>query len=352
MNCDVPSAIISSPVPKQIEQAEPGGVTCTKRSSGLTIWSKSTFQPTVVAVERLRPVHVGDGQRDQLDLVVHVLSLRSCSVFQPRDRSGQVLTAFPANLADSLFSGQHVAMPVDVVPYSADWPAAFDRVAVVLRRRSWKCPSATVDLVGSTSVLGLAAKPVLDIDVIVDGPDVPAAVVALDGLGYVHRGDLGVTGREAFGAPDDDPRRHVYVCRSGTLSVRNHLAVRDVLRSRTDLPDEYVAVKLALAAGHAMDTTTYLARKSDVLQKVLAESDLTDAELRVIRRLNDPSAAHGHAPGDDLTPRFTRVRREPSVRWRGCTPRLGRRSAGAGALVRRVPWGPTVKVRPWGLVQV
>ena len=157
--------------------------------------------------------------------------------FEPRAGSGQLLTAFPANLADSLFSGQHVAMPVDVVPYSADWPAAFDRVAVVLRAALVDVPSATVS------------------------------------------------------------RRHVYVCRSGTLSVRNHLAVRDVLRSRKDLCDEYAAVKLALAADHAMDTTTYLARKSDVLQKVLAESDLTDAELRVIRRLNDPSGLAGTPPG-------------------------------------------------------
>ena len=40
------------------------------------------------------------------------------------------------------------------------------------------------------------------------------------------------------------------------------------------------------------------------------------------------------------------------VRWRGCTPRLGRPGSGEGAVVRLVPSGPTVQVRPWGLVQV
>ena len=81
----------------------------------------------------------------------------------------------------------------------------------------------------------------------------------------------------------------MYVCRAGTLNVRNHLAVRDVLRRRVDLRDEYAAVKIELAADPTMDIDTYIARKSQVLQNVLAESDLTEEERRAIRELNDPS---------------------------------------------------------------
>ncbi len=181
-------------------------------------------------------------------------------------------------------------VPVEVVPHDPGWPASFERVAIDLRAALEDVPTAVVEHVGSTSVPGLAAKPVLDIDVIVPGDDVPAAVAALEARGYVHRGDLGVAGREAFLAPDDDPRRHVYVCTAGSLNVRNHLAVRDVLRARPDLRDEYGAVKLALAADPAMDIDTYLARKSPVLQKVLTASDLTDDERLQILRLNDPTA--------------------------------------------------------------
>ncbi|QBX55120.1 GrpB family protein [Nocardioides seonyuensis] len=185
-------------------------------------------------------------------------------------------------------------MPVEVVPYSADWPGQFDRVAADLRAAVAHVPSAAVEHVGSTSVPGLAAKPVLDIDVIVEPEDAPAATAALESIGYVHRGDLGVTGREAFTAPDDQPRRHVYVCLRDTLNVRNHLAVRDVLRARPDLRDEYAAVKLSLAADPGMDIDTYIARKSAVLQEVLAASDLTEEERLQILRLNDPD---GGAPG-------------------------------------------------------
>ena len=173
--------------------------------------------------------------------------------------------------------------------YDPSWQDRFEKVAAVLSGALADGPAASVEHVGSTSVPGLAAKPILDIDVIVAPEDVSAAVAALVRIGYVHRGDLGVAGREAFLAPDEDPRRHVYVCAAGTLNVRNHLAVRDVLRRRDDLRDEYAAVKLALAAEPDMDIDTYIARKSDVIQKVLTASDLTDAERRQILSLNDPS---------------------------------------------------------------
>lgn len=180
-------------------------------------------------------------------------------------------------------------MAIEVVAYRAEWPVQFERVADDLRGALRTVASATVEHVGSTSVPGLAAKPILDIDVVVDGPQVGKAVAALERIGYKHRGDLGVSGREAFIAPDDQPRRHVYVCRRGTLNVRNHLAVRDVLRRRPDLREQYAEVKLRLAADCDMDIDTYLAGKSAVLQNVLADSDLTPEERHLIWKLNDPS---------------------------------------------------------------
>jgi GrpB-like predicted nucleotidyltransferase (UPF0157 family) len=177
-------------------------------------------------------------------------------------------------------------MSVEVVDWSPVWAEQFDEVAAVLRDALVDVPSAVVEHVGSTSVPGLAAKPVLDIDVVVPAADVPAAVDALESVGYVHRGDLGVTGRAAFHAPDG-PRRNVYVCTAGTASVRNHLAVRDVLRARDDLREAYAAVKRALAADPVMDIDTYLAGKSAVLQQVLeASGRMTPEELDAIRRLN------------------------------------------------------------------
>ncbi len=118
---------------------------------------------------------------------------------------------------------------IEVVPYRSEWSAQFERLLDVLRPALLALP-ATVEHVGSTSVPGLAAKPVLDVDIVVPPEDVGRAVAALVSLGYDHRGNLGLTGREAFTSPDGDPRRNVYVCATGTIHLRNHLAVREVLR--------------------------------------------------------------------------------------------------------------------------
>ncbi len=182
-------------------------------------------------------------------------------------------------------------MSVEVVAWSPDWAVQFEHVAAPLREAVADIPGARVEHVGSTSVPGLAAKPILDIDVIVDAEHVRPAVRALEGLGYVHRGDLGIAGREAFRAPDRSPYRHVYVCAAGTMNLRNHLAVRDVLRRRDDLRDAYAAAKVALAADPAMDLDAYLAGKSAVVQEILRTSgEFTHEELLAIDRLNDPSA--------------------------------------------------------------
>ena len=76
------------------------------------------------------------------------------------------------------------------------------------------------------------------------------------------------------------------MCVEGTLHLRNHLAVRSILRERADLRDRYGAVKTELARDPGMSIETYLALKSPVLQEVLALSDLTDAEKEAILALN------------------------------------------------------------------
>ncbi|MDR7254404.1 GrpB-like predicted nucleotidyltransferase (UPF0157 family) [Nocardioides sp. BE266] len=175
---------------------------------------------------------------------------------------------------------------IEVVEWTPRWAEEFEAVAAVLREALADVPTAVVEHVGSTSVPGLAAKPILDIDVIVAADDASAAISALESVGHEHRGDLGVRGREAFHAPGP-PRRNVYVCTAGTPNVRNHLAVRDVLRSHDDLRDAYADVKRALADDPTMDIDTYLAGKSAVLQQVLeASGEFSEAELDAIRRLN------------------------------------------------------------------
>lgn len=177
-------------------------------------------------------------------------------------------------------------MPITVVPYSEEWPQQYEKVANSLRGMLSQVPVVAIEHVGSTSVPGLAAKPILDIDIIVQREHLPAAIGALSVGGYVHLGDLGVTDREAFRPPDADPARHVYLCVDQSLHVRNHLAVRSVLRSHPDLRDAYGAVKQELADDPTMNMDLYIAGKTEILQAVLDQSELSAEDKLKILQLN------------------------------------------------------------------
>lgn len=177
-------------------------------------------------------------------------------------------------------------MRVEVVPYDPEWPATFAAIEEAIRAALSGLSFVGIEHVGSTAVVGLAAKPIIDVDIIVALDDVDAAIKALEGAGYSYRGEMGIADRHAFYAPADAPVQHTYVVVDGCLSLRNHLAVREVLRTNDDLRERYGHQKLELAATEWESIDTYTEAKSALLQEVLASGDLTDAELREISEAN------------------------------------------------------------------
>ncbi|MBK5333233.1 MAG: GrpB family protein [Ilumatobacteraceae bacterium] len=175
--------------------------------------------------------------------------------------------------------------PIVVVDYDPQWPAAFSTIRVTLETALASVPVLGIEHVGSTSVPGLAAKPVIDIDVIVDRSHVGDAAAALESFGYAPLGDMGVPDRYAFKAPSDAIRQNTYVIVDGCLSLRNHLGLRDVLRGDTELRDEYSSVKRRLAAA-TDDIDVYVDGKIDVVRRVLARAGLADGELYEIEAGN------------------------------------------------------------------
>ena len=77
--------------------------------------------------------------------------------------------------------------PVEIVDYDPAWTAQFAEIAARVHTAFADGPLLAIKHVGSTSVVGLAAKPIVDIDVIVASRDaLPDAITRLAGLGYVH----------------------------------------------------------------------------------------------------------------------------------------------------------------------
>ncbi len=117
--------------------------------------------------------------------------------------------------------------------YDAAWPAFFrfmkERLQVLLVGSG-----AVIEHVGSTAVPGLAAKPIIDIDVVVpSGADLPDAVRRLESGVHPPRRP-GIPGREAFDVPADLPYHHLYVVAAGTKPHLDHVLLRDYLRSHSD----------------------------------------------------------------------------------------------------------------------
>jgi GrpB-like predicted nucleotidyltransferase (UPF0157 family) len=175
---------------------------------------------------------------------------------------------------------------VDVVPYDPTWPAAFESIRVELTKGLGRVPVVAIEHVGSTSVPGLAAKPVIDVDVVVSGDNLQEAVEALEAIGYRRLGDLGVPDRHAMAPPAHGPRRNVYVTVAGSLALRNHLGVREVLRADPELRDLYGDLKRAVAEREFDGIGDYVAAKSGVLQVILERAGIGTEERSAIEEVN------------------------------------------------------------------
>ena len=117
-------------------------------------------------------------------------------------------------------------------------------------------PVMAIEHVGSTSVPGLAAKPVIDCDIVIAEQDLACASQVLAGLGFTPLGELGIPLRWAFKEPQRLAGTNTYLVAAGSLSLRNHLAVRDALRADPDLRDRYAAAKKRVAATEPTSTST------------------------------------------------------------------------------------------------
>lgn len=176
--------------------------------------------------------------------------------------------------------------PIVVVDYDPTWFEVFVR----LRALVWEVVqdfALGIEHVGSTSVPGLAAKPIIDMDVVVaTKADVALAIERLAVLGYVHRGNLGIEGREAFQQPAHLPPHHLYVCLQDSVSLRNHLALRDYLRAHPEAIRVYGELKMRLAQAHTYNIDAYIEGKSELILAMLAKTGFETDHLASMRDQN------------------------------------------------------------------
>jgi GrpB-like predicted nucleotidyltransferase (UPF0157 family) len=148
---------------------------------------------------------------------------------------------------------------IQLVDYDPAWPALaaaeIGRIEAAVGE-----PAVRVDHVGATAVPGLAAKPIIDLQLSVDVLE-PRARYArpLEGLGYLFAPDPESPDFHFFGLPAERPRtHHLHVCTAGGEHELRHLVLRDYLRAHPDEAAEYGALKRDLVARHPADRLAYI----------------------------------------------------------------------------------------------
>ncbi len=156
--------------------------------------------------------------------------------------------------------------PIVIHDYDPHWPALFE--ACRTRITSVLGPLAQrIEHVGSTAVPALAAKPIIDLIVVIPTrADLPAVIARLQLLGYMHEGDGSISGREAFAAPPSAPTQHLYVCAADSLELARQVAFRDILRSQPATAQAYADLKRSLAERFRHDRTAYTEAKSEFVE--------------------------------------------------------------------------------------
>ena len=136
-----------------------------------------------------------------------------------------------------------------IINYDKKWPQDFLKIKAELQKvLTIPCK---MQHVGSTSIPGMNAKLIIDIDVGLENwSDFEAVKRALAEIGYEHEGDRGITGREAFGRSGtvhneilDTIDHHLYVCSVNNEEYKRHILFRDYLRSNSEARDRYNQIK-------------------------------------------------------------------------------------------------------------
>lgn len=177
-----------------------------------------------------------------------------------------------------------------VDPYNEEWPAQFSTIKTNLAANlaDYGISYISIDHVGSTSVPGLAAKPVIDIHIVVAAVDFHSDNHSrfIDALregdhqgGYTPKGDGGVKGKWSFKLEGIEPWRNVAVVAEGSMPWRSARSLRDTLKMDAELRDEYGRVKMELIQKEYNSYSGYSIAKNDIIRKILTQGGWSNEEI-------------------------------------------------------------------------
>jgi GrpB-like predicted nucleotidyltransferase (UPF0157 family) len=157
---------------------------------------------------------------------------------------------------------------VEVIPYDERWTSMYEEEAHKLRLIFGE-QLVAIYHIGSTSVPGLEAKPIIDImPVVKDIKLVDEFNQSMQKIGYEPKGENGIPGRRYFQKGGDNRTHHVHVYQVGSLHIERHLAFRDYLRTHPIKAKQYGYLKRKLAQEFPHDIGSYIDGKEHLVMKI------------------------------------------------------------------------------------
>ncbi len=155
---------------------------------------------------------------------------------------------------------------VIVTPYQSSWPEAFQEEKEQLKT-IFGDRLLAVHHIGSTSVPGLSAKPILDILPVVDSLDgIEAFDAAMEQIGYEAKGEFGMSGRRYYRKGGDNRTHHIHLYADGNPEIIRHVVFRDYLRQHPEEVEAYSTIKERLAHQYPEDISAYIAGKDSFVK--------------------------------------------------------------------------------------
>lgn len=155
---------------------------------------------------------------------------------------------------------------VILVAYDEQWPALYEAERALLQITLGQVIS-DIQHIGSTSVPGLTAKPVIDILLAVSGLDeLDKLTSEMERAGYTARGENGILNRRYFTKGGVQRSHHIHAFAAGDTQIVKHLAFRNYLIKNKDKAEEYAEVKRAAALTTKRDTHRYSASKTSFIE--------------------------------------------------------------------------------------
>jgi GrpB-like predicted nucleotidyltransferase (UPF0157 family)/GNAT superfamily N-acetyltransferase len=183
---------------------------------------------------------------------------------------------------------------IEVVAYNPQWPKLFESEAKLIKQ-ALGSNCITIHHIGSTSVPGLSAKPVIDmLPVVKDIQEVDKAKKAMESLGYEAKGEYGIAFRRYFQKGKNIRTHNVHVYQEGDSEISRYLKFRDWMRSHADDAESYARLKIELAEKFPNDILLYCNGKDAFVASIDAKDGfdgwrivqaLTDREWSTVRDL-------------------------------------------------------------------